>query len=376
MNQQAPSPGADTGTFHVSVYPPNVTDRPNPYFELCHAALASRGISASDDLEIDIAWLEARAQTIDALHFHWPEDIWRRGFDRVTGRLGRAVHASSQLMYLRRFLEKAGRLGIGRIWTVHNLEPHEGAYRWDRYGYQLLARECDLIVCHSRSAVEAVNRLYKPRGDVIVMPMGDLGGAYPPARPRQQLLDQLGLDSRLPVVCALGRLRDYKGLDLVSRIAEALAGRVQVIVGGERNAGFDTMPLVQAAERIPGFVVIERSLTKQEFADVLAASEAMLLPYRRITGSAALLTALGRDRGVVASDLPYFREILESEPDAGMVVASRDPRAWSEGILAYVSRPADVRRRAARRVADSYSWDRCVEPIVSAMFRMRPAATR
>ncbi len=323
---------------------------------------------------MDLEWLAARAGEIDAVHFHWPEHIWRRDFDRAPGRLGRAVRASSQLLYLRRFLARARQLGMQRLWTVHNLEPHEGAYRWDRYGYRLLARECDIVICHSRSAVEPIKRLFKPRGDLIVMPIGHFGAAYPPARPRSVVLREIGLDPGLPVVCALGRMRDYKGLDLVCDIAPHLAGRVQILVGGQRNSGFDMTGLLQSAGREPGFVVVERDLTRQEFVDLMTASDAMLLPYRKITGSAALLTALGLGRGVVASDLPYFREILEDEPDAGVLVDSRDARVWSERILAYLSRPEATRQLAAQRLADKYSWVRCVEPMVSALRRaLRPA---
>jgi glycosyltransferase involved in cell wall biosynthesis len=369
MIEPAAPLGGTTRSVHISIYPPRITQWQNPYFELCHESLAKHGISATDDLVVDLEWLEARAQDIDALHFHWPEHIWRQDFDHAPGRLGRAVRASSRLMYLRRFLGRAGRLGIQRLWTVHNLEPHEGGYRWDRYGYQLLARECDIVVCHSHSAVEPIRRLFKPRGKLIVMPMGHLGGAYPPARPRPVVLSEIGLDSSQPVVCVLGRLRDYKGLDLVCEMATHLAGRVQILVGGERNAGFDLTALLRTADRTPGFVVIERDLTRQEFVDFMSASDAMLLPYRKITGSAALLTALGLHRGVVASDLPYFREILAEEPDAGVVVDSRDPRAWSASILAFLSRPDDAREQAARRLADKYSWDRCVEPMVSAILR-------
>jgi glycosyltransferase involved in cell wall biosynthesis len=360
-------PEADGRRFHISVYPPQVTGRQNPYFDQYHAALARRGISTSDDLVVDLEWLEARARDVDALHFHWPEDIWRQGFGRAGGRLGRAVRAAAKLMHLRRFLGRARRLGMKRLWTVHNLEPHEGAYRWDRYGYRLLARECDVVVCHSRSAAAAVNRLFAPRANVIVMPHGQLGSAYPPARPRSLVLNELALDQRLPVVCALGRLRTYKGLDLVCDIAAHLAGRVQILVGGERNAGFDSTPLVHAAERVPGFVLIQRALTSQEFVDFVAASDAMLLPYSKVTSSGVLLAALGLDRGVVASDLTYFREILEDEPDAGMMVASRDPGVWAESILAYLARPEESRREAAHRLADKYSWDHCVEPMVSAL---------
>jgi glycosyltransferase involved in cell wall biosynthesis len=327
--------------------------------------LQKRGIVAIDDLTIDLERLRERAASLDALHLHWPEDIWRRDFDLVTTRLGRGLSAMRRYLYLWRFLRTARALNVKRVWTVHNMEPHEGAYRWDRYGYRLLARECDVVICHSRSSMEAVQREFRPRGRVILMPHGELGSAYPTPRPRADVLRQVGLQAAKPTMACLGRLRDYKGLDLACEAVRRLHGRVQLVIGGPRNAGFDTEPLRKAVERTSGLVLLERDLTRQEFADIMGASDAALLSYRKITGSGALLAALGFGRGVIAADLPYFREILEGEPEAGILVPSRDPDDWARAIETYLARPADVRSRAANRLAALYSWDRAVEPLVA-----------
>jgi alpha-1,6-mannosyltransferase len=120
-------------------------------------------------------------------------------------------------------------------------------------------------------------------------------------------------------------------------------------------------------ERMSSGVVIARPLADQEFADLTAASDAVLLPYRAITGSSALLAAVGLGRGVVASKLPYFEEILADEPDAGVMVPGWDAAAWADGILRLLARPPDVRTAAALRLANRCSWDRCVEPLAAAV---------
>jgi glycosyltransferase involved in cell wall biosynthesis len=99
----------------------------------------------------------------------------------------------------------------------------------------------------------------------------------------------------------------------------------------------------------------------------MSASDAVLLPYRAVTGSAALLSALASGRGAIASDLAFFREILSDEPDAGVLVAGRDADTWAHRIRDYLAVPAAVRGAAALRLADRYSWARCVEPLVAAL---------
>ena len=44
---------------------------------------------------------------------------------------------------------------------------------------------------------------------------------------------------------------------------------------------------------------------------------------------------------------------------------------WAERILEYLKTPAEARRRAALRLADQYSWDRCVESLVAAIDDVR-----
>jgi beta-1,4-mannosyltransferase len=360
--------------FHIAAFPAGVTRWGNPYFGLCHAALAKRGISVSDDLEIDLRWIEAHRDRVDAVHLHWPERFWRRRF-AGTSRVQRAARACECLVRLHRFVRAVRRQGVQCIWTVHNLEPHEGAYRWDRYGYRLLARDCDVVICHSQSAARNVQDLYHPRGRVVVMPIGDPAGAYPRARSRDEVLAEMQLDPQRPVVSCLGRLRPYKGLDVACGAVERLRDRVQLIIGGPRHGDLDAPPIFAAMKRISG-VVIDRELTDQELADVTAASDAVLLPYRAITGSSALLLALGLGRGVVTADLPYFREILAGEPDAGVLVSGWDTATWANALNEYLERPALVRSRAALRVAARYPWDRCVEPLVAALGSQTEAGAR
>ncbi len=351
--------------FRIAAFPPGVTQQGNPYFSLCHAALAKRGVLVSDDLEIDLRWLDRRGGELDAVHLHWPERFWRRGEFGTVSRAQRAALALERLLQLTRFLRAARRRGIRCVWTVHNLEPHEGAYRWDRYGYRLLARECDLVICHSDSAAHAVRARYRPRGRLVVMPIGDPASAYPPPRPRGEVLAPLRLDAGRPVVCCLGRLRDYKGLDVACAAIERLNGEVQLVIGGPPQAGFDAGRLTAAGTDT--VVTIDRALSDQEFSDLTAASDAVLLPYVAITGSSALMAALGLGRGVVASDLPYFQEMLAPEPDAGLLVSGRDPADWGHAILEFLTRPASTRNHAALRLAARYSWDRAVDPLVSAL---------
>jgi beta-1,4-mannosyltransferase len=359
-------PWSSPPRLRLSAYA-RLTGLGHPYFRLLHQALERHGVVIIDPVEIGVSWLRAHRERLDVVHFHWPERIWRRGRSERRGFVADVLHAIRELLRLARFLHEAHRLGIARVWTIHNLEPHEGASIWDWLGYQLIGRSADVVVAHSAWSLEQAKRRYRVKGRGLIMPMGTMRDAYPTSRPRDVVLEELGLDPRLPMVSCLGLLRGYKGLDLACAAIERLGGRVQLVVGGPPHASFDVERLRAAMGRLKSSVLLARELSDQEFADVMGASDAALLPYRNITGSAVLLTAIGFGRPVIAADLPYFREVLAAEPDAAALVASDDPVVWAEAIDDFLSRAPEMRREAVLRLADRYSWDRTVVPLVEAL---------
>ncbi|WP_164103337.1 glycosyltransferase [Candidatus Laterigemmans baculatus] len=328
----------------------------NPYRSLFHAALAPFGVHCECDCHVNDAWLNSHAAAIDAIHLHWPEPLWRE-------RQGGWSAPLRGVAGLTRYVRRAKRLGIKRIWTLHNVESHEGASWIDRIGYRVLASESDLILCHSQSAAAMFRRKYRVGGSVVVMAHGNYDGVYPSPRPRQEVLRACGLREDRPLLVAIGNLRDYKGFDLVADAARRLRPHVQFLIAGQPHAAFDIGPLRSAAAALENLVLVDRQLTDQEFSDFVSASEAVLLPYRKITGSGALLAAWSLGRPVIGSDLDYFREVAAPEPAAARFFAVGDRDEFAGAISAFLAEDPTVGRMSSRRISEHFRWERCVQPV-------------
>lgn len=356
----------------------------NPYLWLFAQALSSAGIKFDGGLAITTRWLRERGPSYHAIHLHWPEDLWRdyvgmpiralmnrnlRGSWRAY-QLTRGGHALLGVHKLDRTLVAFRRRGLRIIWTVHNTEPHERASRFDRSGYEAVARNTDLLIFHTEEVKEQFLERHRTDAMSVVMAHGNYAGVYPPPRPATEVLPGLGLDPERPVVACLGNIRPYKGVDLACQAVERLGGEVQLIIAGrsfDRRHG----DLIRAqAKRVPGIVLIPRFVDDQLFSDLAAASEAILLPYRQITTSGALLAAMTLGRGVVASNAPFFRQTLAAEPAAGLLVAPDSTSALAEGIRNYLCLPPAARSEAALRVAARYDWPTVTRPVVSALYRV------
>ena len=354
--------------FRIASFPTRQAG--NPGIELFYQGLKSHGIFLDRELVYESAWLKKNADDIDAIHVHWPEKFWN---GRLHGRLDRWIRMATAgrirgVLRMQQCLKIAKQLGLTRLWTVHNVEPHEGADWIDLWGYRVVADNADIVISYSHAAVEEIRSQYRPRGPIVAMHHGNYSGMYPQPRSRESVAQDLGLDPSLPIVSCVGIIRPYKGIDVAISAANQLEGQVQFVISGQLHDSMNAVEIKKAAEELPNVVYEPRLLTDQEFADRLGFCDLVLLPFRKITGSGSLLAAWTFGRGVIASNLPLLREMLEPEPDAGRLFSVGDGAACAAAITQYLKEvPSAQRQAAAERITREHSWEKCVEPVAAAI---------
>ncbi|HET8654111.1 MAG TPA: glycosyltransferase family 4 protein [Longimicrobiaceae bacterium] len=306
--------------------------------------------------------LRRAAAGLDAVYFHWVDTLWRAQGSRLPWRT-RAIPNLLQLGELRRELVRLRRNGTAILWTIHNLEPHERDTFVDQLGRRTLARMADLRVCHSQATrAQVLSRYGGSPERTVLMYLGNYadtlsgaddpvaaGGACRPAGKRTLL--------------CFGNIRGYKGVDLALDAARILGDDYHLVVAGRPISEELERDLRDRASGLPNVRLDLRFLGDSEISPLMSAADCVLLPYRAITGSAALLAALTHGCGVVTSDLPYFREILEMEPDAGVMHEPGSADALARAISEFFSRSPSARGEAARRLSERFSWSHVIVPV-------------
>jgi glycosyltransferase involved in cell wall biosynthesis len=136
----------------------------------------------------------------------------------------------------------------------------------------------------------------------------------------------------------------------------------QLLIAG-RAEGRALAEIKRAVRGIEGVRLEAGRMDAQRLADLHEAADAVLLPYSDVTGSGALLAALSQSRAVIVTPLPYFKEILAPEPDAGVIVAGGSSDALVKAVELCFASNMKARNEAARRLADLYAWERVVPPV-------------
>lgn len=338
--------------IRVASWPPWYA--PNRYVELFHAAMAGYGIEHAPNLPLRARTMASHG--VHIAHLHWGEWAWQsRG--RFEWRRRSGVRA------LGRFIADAERRGIVVIWTVHNLTPHESRRGSDDEGFALLHDRVSLRIFHSRHARDEALSRYGARGDTIVMYHGNYDGATPAPRDRELVRRELGLEPDTRLLLCAGNVRPYKGITAAVSAMQELAGhRYHLLIAG-RAEGRPFAEIKRAVRGIPGVRLEAGRVDAQRLADLHEAADAVLLPYSAVTSSGALLAALSQSRAVIVTPMPYFKEILAPEPDAGVIAADVSPAALVRAVELCFASNMKTRNEAARRLADLYAWERVVPPV-------------
>jgi glycosyltransferase involved in cell wall biosynthesis/SAM-dependent methyltransferase len=248
---------------------------------------------------------------------------------------------------------RSARSGARTVVVAHNVLPHEA-----RPGDALLVRRLlgavDGVVVHSEDQA-ALAHAHGARRVVVA----DL----PPHLPGGPRLDD---GSRVPHgdgvrLLSLGVVRDYKGVDLLLEALREVHQRgvdARVTIAGELwgEAGRRVRDLA-AAPGLRGHVELrEGYVPAAELPGLLAAHDAVVLPYRSATASQNALLAFAHGLPVLATRVGTFPAQVRDGVD-GILVEPGDVAALAEGILRLAGGGAERLRAGVEPPDLEAPWD-------------------
>ena len=246
----------------------------NPYVVQLVRAVRAAGA------EVDyFSWRKGLVGRYDVLHVHWPEIMIRRA--------GRPARLAAQL----RFAALLARLRLTRtpmVRTVHNVDSHERGSRWER----ALLRYCDRLTSYW-VLLNPHTRL-PGTGPSEVIPHGHYADWY------------ADHPTVLPVpgrVLTFGLLRPFKGTDTLLDAIRAIPDRELSLRVVGRPVVPEMRVLVESATASdPRVTAVLDYVDDAALAAEIGAAQLVVLPYRQLLNSGALLLALSLRRPVLVPD--------------------------------------------------------------------------
>lgn len=346
------------------VHLPNANDR---YQRLLIAALNSAGVTSAFDapltrsatMNVLLAPLSlafARWRGTRIIHVHY---LFAYSLRWATSRVSRRVLR----WWFGLWLLSLRLLGLRLVWTAHNILPHEPIFDDDQAARRMLIRRADAVIALSEYGRRAIKQKFGADVAAVIPPGStSVGALKEPAVARAALM----LDPSLTVVVFVGRLVRYKGLDLLlAALATPISGLAIRIAGAcsdEAYAGELTAAARHARASGVDVLLDIRRITDNEYALRLAAADFAIFPFRSITNSETVMTAMSSGVPVL---LPALDALSDFPEGAALKWNPSDGCAGIRAVLEQATRTDERQRLAMRSAAllwvDTRKWSDVAE---------------
>ncbi|HMA18260.1 MAG TPA: glycosyltransferase, partial [Thermoanaerobaculia bacterium] len=257
-----------------------------------------------------------------------------------------------------------------RVLLCHNVRDHRSGLlqRFLALGPFLSS---DAFIVHAESErTRLARRLPGREIAVLPHPVVDI-----PRPDRERARHELGIHT--PLVLFLGLIRRYKGVDLLLDAAP----RIVADTGAKIAVVGEVFPEAKFLERRWESSPVRDSIlwrddyvSEEEMARWLAAADAVVLPYRDVSGSWIAARAIAARRPLAAAAVGGLPETVR--PDStGELFAPDDPDALAQAVARVLARGLGFYEPGLAAAASERSWPRYTDGILTFLTGIR-ARTR
>lgn len=328
----------------------------DPAQETGFQALLARATDAAGARQVHVGRLTVRwalrQDEADVVHLQWLEYIVSVDPTPVAG-MARTLVRSARLAAALAVLRARG---VGVVYTVHNLHPHEPLRpKLEHAAAQLAYVMADEVIVHSRYARERVRKTFLGRRGrpPWVIPLANYIGVYPDGGPsRAALRERLGIPADAYTYLAFGQVRGYKRLErLAQRFSELRDPDARLLIAGAPKDASVVAALRGRAAADPRIRLWLEHIPDELVSSVHRASDAAVIAYDDVFSSAALLLGLSYGLPVVAPAAGTARELF-SEP----AVVLFPPDGLTEALRRVRATAGEPQRGAALAAAEAFPW--------------------
>jgi glycosyltransferase involved in cell wall biosynthesis len=233
--------------------------------------------------------------------------------------------------------------GLYVIWTLHNVLPHDPVFADDVAARRDLVSASDLVLAHSKQALGDLAAIGARPGKSAVIQHGPLG---PYGVTGMLRVPGSGAGPRRFLL--LGRIKSYKGVDDLLTAFQMLPedAPVHLTVAGECDEEELRARLADYVASDNGRLVVRAErLADDEVTRLMAASDLVVLPFKRVTTSGSAILALSHGRPLIVPRLPA----TEDFPDSAVFRYE----GGVQGLAAAMLQAADMESTALSAMSDA-----------------------
>ena len=247
--------------------------------------------------------------------------------------------------------------------TVHDIEPFARFGEKVNINYDDFLKHSDAIIVHTDFSAQCLNRLLNEKNSKKIRKVksGDIDFVYKKEIVKEEARKKLNLPLDKKIIMFFGQIKKVKGLDVLIRAFNIVGKNFQdanLLIAG-KPWKVDLNEYLNLIDKELKDRVISRAnfIPNEEVPFYFAASDIVVLPYRKIYNSSVILRAFDYGSAVIASNLDTFKEFIDSGKN-GLLFKSEDFKDLAEKIEYLLLNPEKIKvfkKNAERFVAENYN---------------------
>lgn len=263
------------------------TRKTNPFVQLLSESVRAEVVSSF------FSWRTLLTLNFDVLHLHWPEEMLRGRNAFVSFLKCLIIMAYLPLFRLRH---------VSLLWTVHNPDPHEGLSWFQGIAYRRLVGHVRYRVYLTGTMIPDSSKI----GESVVIPHGHYRSTVKPYNGLERH------ERREYDFLYFGRIMPYKGVPALLEVFESDQRlKCTLHIAGHADAGMLKKKIQESSLSDPRISSNLAYLDEEELHREIRKARVVVLPYKEMFNSGALLLALSLNRPVVVPRTPTTEELAK-----------------------------------------------------------------
>jgi len=254
-------------------------------------------------------------------------------------------------------------LGMKVVYTIHDIvsfENKKSNNRWSNWIYM----KSDKILTHNSFSKKIFDNYYTaPKYGVDIIPHGNYIPFLHIQKDKNKSRDRLSIPKDRTVLLFFGMIKKVKGLEVLleslNNVVDKNPNVLLVIAGRTWENDFSYYQEIIDKNSLSDFCLIHNKfIPHDDVKHYYAASDLVVLPYKRIYQSGVLMMSLSYEKAVLVSDLEPLTDLIKDD-DTGFVFKSGDHYSLSSklnNILSDKDNLEHIRKKGFKLIKKKYDW--------------------
>ena len=327
-------------------------ERVNPY-----NAQLYRKVEASGHSVYEYSHKRVLMEKFDIVHVHWPDGYidqrnWLKAIQRAL------------LLTLMLVISKAK--GARLVWTAHNLQPHDAFHpKFSQFYLRQFLKLCNGLIFLTEEGKNSFLEHYPSEQDIpcAVIPHGHYRDSYPEPISQEKAKEKLGLITQKKILLFMGMIKPYKNCDaLIKEFSAAnLQDYILVVAGKPETPKYKEQLELLAKDQENIHLRLE-FIPDDQLHIYMSAADTVILPYKSILNSGALLLALSFNKPVIA---PHIGAFIELQNELGLQWVYSYTNELNASDLGFMLQQLNQLTRPVSCPLDNYDWRNLAELTVN-----------